>query len=184
MTAATAQGYLNAHDGHRRYLSRESFFETLRDRSTDSSIAPSTWLHVVEFEPIAGDRPDGGDRVIRTDGGVPAALTGRNGFRRDLLLALALLERERDGRISGSAIQDRVEGLLDEPVNHGRLYENLDRLADRGLIEKVPEGIDRRTNAYRLTSAGRAALETRLERLADAVGADVRHPVETDGGGA
>jgi DNA-binding PadR family transcriptional regulator len=48
-------------------------------------------------------------------------------------------------------------------VNHGRLYPNLDGLADDGLVEKGE--LDKRTNSYELTDAGRDLLEAQARKL-------------------
>jgi len=78
------------------------------------------------------------------------------GFQRDLLYVVASC----DGR-SGQQIASELERRLDEEITHGRLYPNLDALVEAGLVEKGQSS--RRTNYYRLTSDGDAALRARRE---------------------
>ncbi|MFC7173094.1 helix-turn-helix transcriptional regulator [Haloplanus litoreus] len=54
---------------------------------------------------------------------------------------------------------------------HGRLYPNLDDLFEKGLVERG--SVDKRTNSYALTDAGRDLLRGRIEWLADQAGLDV-----------
>ena len=75
---------------------------------------------------------------------------------------LALLNR-RDDAPKGVTIKQRLEAYLDEELNHGRLYQNLDALVEAGYVEKRPR--DGRTNAYSLTDAGRETLMTELAWL-------------------
>lgn len=78
------------------------------------------------------------------------------GFQRDLLYVVAGLSEPH-----GLAIKDELEGYYESEVHHGRLYPNLDRLVEAGLVEKGE--VDRRTNYYTLSDRGREALETRTE---------------------
>jgi DNA-binding PadR family transcriptional regulator len=75
-------------------------------------------------------------------------------FQRDVLYVVAGLDGPH-----GLAIKEELEGYYDKEVNHGRLYPNLDALVDRGLLEKGQ--IDRRTNSYDLTVAGRHLIDDR-----------------------
>ena len=61
----------------------------------------------------------------------------------------------------GLGIKRTLEETMDEEVNHGRLYPNLDDLVEKGLIEK--RAIDKRTNGYQLTEAGRNYLLDELQ---------------------
>jgi len=79
------------------------------------------------------------------------AFTDLTGFRRDIIATLADL-----GPSKGIAIKEEIEDLYGESIYHGRLYPNLEDLIDAGLIAKGE--IDRRTNEYRLTERGEAAL--------------------------
>lgn len=78
------------------------------------------------------------------------------GFQRDLLVVIAGLEDP-----NGLDVKADLEDYYESTINHGRLYPNLDTLVDRGLVEKGT--LDERTNVYRLTDAGHAALEARRE---------------------
>ena len=46
-------------------------------------------------------------------------------------------------------------------INHGRLYPNLNELAEMGLVEKG--SADDRTNSYGLTERGHREIEARRE---------------------
>ncbi len=78
------------------------------------------------------------------------------GFQRDLLYAIAGFDKP-----SGQQVATELEDYRGEEITHGRLYPNLDVLVDAGLVEKGE--LSRRTNYYRLTSDGAAALRARRE---------------------
>jgi len=78
------------------------------------------------------------------------------GFQRDVLYALAGLNNPK-----GLAIKEELDQYYSSPINHGRLYPNLDTLVDKGLVEKGR--IDDRTNSYELTQRGVRELEARRE---------------------
>jgi DNA-binding PadR family transcriptional regulator len=78
------------------------------------------------------------------------------GFQRDLLYVIASLDRP-----SGQGVKERLEDELGVETNHGRLYPNLDVLVDEGYVERGD--LDRRTNYYALSEAGREALVERRE---------------------
>lgn len=78
------------------------------------------------------------------------------GFQRDLLYVIAGMDRP-----SGQEILDQINGYVDQPVTHGRLYPNLDTLVELELVEKGQ--IDRRTNYYALTPRGQDELEQRQD---------------------
>ena len=82
-------------------------------------------------------------------------------FRRDLLAAIAAFETPP----KGLAIKEVVGSEYGEQINHGRLYPNLDALAERGLVSKGT--IDDRTNSYALTEWGERVLEAGSDRLAE-----------------
>lgn len=113
-------------------------------------------------------------RPIADGGTAPADLTA---FQTQILIALA--EAGADGEY-GLAIKRDLEAVYGSEVNHGRLYPNLDELAERGLLEK--REIDKRTNGYQLTSEGVRVLETRLDRLSRAI--DAYHEDSTADGEA
>ena len=78
------------------------------------------------------------------------------GFQRDLLYVTAGVDESH-----GLAIKAEMGAYYENEVFTGRLYPNLDKLAEKGLLEK--EAIDRRTNSYTITRRGRRELETRRE---------------------
>ena len=71
----------------------------------------------------------------------------------------------------GLAIKEKLEQRMDEEVNHGRLYPNLDDLVEKGLITK--DELDKRTNRYELTPAGRNYIRDELQWEAGCIGRDV-----------
>ena len=103
-------------------------------------------------------------------------------FQQHILLDVAIRERQDDERPHGLAIKDdlsemyRGVGKFDdqETVNHGRLYPNLDKLVDRGLLEKGKR--DDRTNWYALTQAGAQAISTYDGLIQRAQGQDSENP--------
>lgn len=127
-------------------------------------------------ETYAGDeaRTDGDaptdqkpDAVALPDGGVATSRVPElPDFQRDILLTIA-----RSGPTHGQGLVDDLSALRDESINHGRLYPNLDKLAGKGLIGKDIRVTDGRTNEYKLTAAGRAALRSHAQRIDEAVSA-------------
>lgn len=88
----------------------------------------------------------------------PHPLAGMTGFKRDLLLTVACLSGTNP---HGQAVKQELQDHYGEPVNHGRLYRNLDELAEAGFVRKLP--LDGRTNVYRLTSRADARLRAHRE---------------------
>jgi PadR family transcriptional regulator PadR len=78
------------------------------------------------------------------------------GFQRDLLYVVAGLDDPH-----GLAIKDELEEYYETEIQHGRLYPNLDTLAEKGLIEKGEK--DRRTNYYAVTRRGKREITARNE---------------------
>jgi DNA-binding PadR family transcriptional regulator len=76
------------------------------------------------------------------------------GFQRDLLYVIAGI-----GRSSGQEIKSELEDDFGVTVNHGRLYPNLDVLAEASLVEKGTR--NRRANDYRITRRGEYRLVKR-----------------------
>ena len=76
-------------------------------------------------------------------------------FQRDLLYVIAGLENGTPPH--GLAIKSSLEEDYAGEIHHGRLYPNLDTLADMGLIDV--SAIDKRTNAYSVTQRGHRELE-------------------------
>lgn len=100
------------------------------------------------------ERTEHDDRTS-TDGPTETCrLAGMTAFQRDLLWALS-----HEAPLMGLAVKRSLDEYYDEDVTHSRVYANLDNLVERGLVEKGTR--DRRTNEYRLTTAGRRALSRR-----------------------
>ncbi|RQG90851.1 PadR family transcriptional regulator [Natrarchaeobius chitinivorans] len=78
------------------------------------------------------------------------------GFQRDLLYVIAGIEQP-----SGQEVKGEVERYYESEINHGRLYPNLDTLVNKELVEKGQ--LDRRTNYYAITDAGKDAIQDRQE---------------------
>jgi len=114
------------------------------------------------FDPYEEDEAE-----VVADGGT--AFADLHAFQRDALLVVRALEREGDAPPKGVAVLDELADRYGEALNHSRLYQNLDELVDRGLVEKGSH--DDRTNAYATTSAARELLERRARAMQDAVAA-------------
>ncbi len=106
------------------------------------------------FFPFRSDEGDDEEKEIVADGGV--SVYDLNGFERDLLWSILRVETEEE-ETYGLAIKRDLEEKYETEIHHGRLYPNLDDLVEKRLVAKSE--LDRRTNEYRLTSAGRALLE-------------------------
>ncbi len=78
------------------------------------------------------------------------------GFQRDILYVVAGHDEPH-----GLAIKEDLEAYYDAAVHHGRLYPNLDTLAEMELVEKGER--DQRTNYYRLTDRGNDCIESRRD---------------------
>ncbi len=75
-------------------------------------------------------------------------------FQRDLLYVVAGSEGQ-----NGLDMKRELEEYYASEINHGRLYPNLNKLEEKGLIEKGK--VDQRTNSYSITERGKKVL---LER--------------------
>lgn len=105
---------------------------------------------------------------VLTDGGRDVSWTDLHSFKRDVLVAIAELEKT-GAKCYGLAIKEHLEDDYRTSINHGRIYPNLDDLARQGLIEIDRDAFDDRTNAYALTDDGRALLSNVRDRLLDVV---------------
>lgn len=94
--------------------------------------------------------------MTQFDDGFNRGLEGVREVERDLLYIIAGCDES-----SGQAIETELQEYYDEEINHGRVYPNLDRLVDKGLVSRGT--IDGRTNAYRLTDAGQRAIQVHSE---------------------
>ena len=113
------------------------------------------------------------DQRLVADGGT--AWGDLTGFQRDILAAIARLERT-DETPYGMAIGRALESDHGT-VEGGHLYPNLNDLVGAGFVEKAT--LDDRTNSYTLTDEAKAMLEERALELVDACGLSV---AMTDGG--
>ncbi|MFC6724270.1 helix-turn-helix transcriptional regulator, partial [Halobium palmae] len=80
-------------------------------------------------------------------------------FQTDCLLAVAELEREASRGPTGQEVKARLETAYGYEVGQGRLYTNLDRLADERYLRKLP--LTGRSNSHELTEAGERFLRRR-----------------------
>jgi len=101
------------------------------------------------------DRQPEPDVELVADGGVQAGDLTQ--FQLNCLTILAEEARY------GLAIKRALEDYYGTEVNHGRLYPNLDDLVELDLVEK--RELDKRTNQYAITDAGRELLRARLDWL-------------------
>jgi len=77
-------------------------------------------------------------------------------FQRDVLYLVAGIEEPH-----GLAVKEELEEYYESEIHHGRLYPNLDKLVEKGLIKKGQK--DRRTNVYSLTDRGLREIKSRRE---------------------
>lgn len=75
-------------------------------------------------------------------------------FQRDIIYTVGRLDAPH-----GLAIKDALEEYYGVEVNHGRLYPNLDQLAEQDLLTKGKK--DDRTNEYQLTEQAHDAIKER-----------------------
>ncbi|MCX2818581.1 PadR family transcriptional regulator [Haladaptatus sp. F3-133] len=60
----------------------------------------------------------------------------------------------------GVEVKKALEEYYGEEINHGRLYPNLDKLADRGYVDKL--SLDDRKNEYAVTDEARAEIRDEI----------------------
>ncbi|WP_440989543.1 PadR family transcriptional regulator [Haloarchaeobius baliensis] len=77
-----------------------------------------------------------------------------------LRILSVLHDRERE---YGLGVKRAVEAYYGHEINHGRLYQNLNRLVDEGLVAKSV--LDGRTNLYSLTDRGAETLFEEVDHL-------------------
>ncbi len=92
-------------------------------------------------------------------------------FERDLLFAVRALERDNNTPPKGLALKAYLDEQHDEEINHSRVYQNLDELADRGLLRKGKK--DDRTNEYATTDRTCTLLEAFARRRARQTGVEL-----------
>ena len=105
--------------------------------------------------------PDGGgvDEPEPSGAATRAADLELSAFQLRILSVLRDREREY-----GLGVKQAVERYYGHEINHGRLYQNLNRLVDDGLVAK--DILDGRTNLYSLTEPGEATLVEEIDHLA------------------
>ncbi|WP_458210331.1 PadR family transcriptional regulator [Haladaptatus sp. NG-SE-30] len=64
--------------------------------------------------------------------------------------------------VEGVTLQNALEDLYPEDINHGRLYPSLDRMVESGLISKQTKESDKRRKEYSLTGRGEWVAEEYL----------------------
>ena len=109
---------------------------------------------------------------------VPAAAAWRNRLRSNVLMggplrlqaAGIISDGARFGKSKAQEVQRQSEGKY--RLGPGTLYDNLQKLMDRGLVDEVgrrPEDDDPRRRYYKLSSLGRGVLTAEITRLEDVV---------------
>ena len=78
----------------------------------------------------------------------------------------------RFGPAEGVDLQDALEELYPEDINHGRLYPSLDRMVDSRLVNKQTKESDNRRKEYTLTGRGEWVAEEYRDFIGDMVGLD------------
>jgi len=87
-----------------------------------------------------------------------------------LHILLSLASEEMHGYAIMQEVQRQSEGKY--KLGPGTLYDNLQKLMDRGLVEELgrrPEEDDPRRRYYKLSSLGRSVLIAEIARLEDVV---------------
>lgn len=78
----------------------------------------------------------------------------------------------RFGPVEGVTLQNALEDLYPEDINHGRLYPSLDRMVDSGLISKQKKESDKRRKEYELTGRGKWVAEEYLRFVREMITPD------------
>lgn len=89
-----------------------------------------------------------------------------NGTQRDLLAAAAPLKNP-----NGRDIRTKYRVYTGEDPAPGKLYRNLNRLADKGYLEIKEK--TKRSNSYQITPKGREGLRELVKTRADALELDI-----------
>lgn len=87
-------------------------------------------------------------------------MTDLTQFQIDLLTTIA-----GHGPSKGLELKERMEDHHGVEINHGRLYPNLDTLAEQGLIQK--RALNNRANHYEITARGERELEAIFQYFYD-----------------
>lgn len=105
----------------------------------------------------------GTDARTDGDGPTPKERCDISKFQIRVLGVLNAAEHE-DENPNGQAVRERLEAYYGTEVNDGRLYPNLDTLAEQGLVKRGEK--TRRTNWYAITDDGRDVLHAEVRWLA------------------
>ncbi len=89
--------------------------------------------------------------------------TSPSGLQRPNEPGVLILTSLANGAKHGYALAQDIEAFADVTLGPGTLYGAITRLEERGLIEAT-EG-DERRRPYRITGAGRSALETAVREM-------------------
>lgn len=76
--------------------------------------------------------------------------------------------------VEGVTLQNALEELYPEDINHGRLYPSLDRMVDSGLISKQTKESDKRRKEYSLTGRGEWVAEEYLRFVREMIAHEER----------
>ena len=95
-------------------------------------------------------------------------MSGLPGFGRFSEPALLILISLADGPKHGYAMQDDIAGLTGDRPGPGTLYGAVRRLEEQAFIEAMPS--EDRRKPYRITDAGRRALQAELSRMRSLAG--------------
>lgn len=104
------------------------------------------------------------------DDGTTVDWTDLTGFQRDLLKSIRSIDDD-ETIPTGKAVKAEVESMYGEDINHGRLYQNLNKLVEQGCIDKIV--VDGRTYSYNLTAAAVTMLDDAAESIVETCGLEV-----------
>ncbi len=96
---------------------------------------------------------------------MPRRTTAKGGLGRSNEPPVLILTSLADGPKHGYALTKDIEQFAGVNLGPGTLYGAIARLEERGLIEPEPVGSDERRRPYRITAAGRAALEEAVREM-------------------
>lgn len=86
------------------------------------------------------------------------SLADLTAFQRGALVVIA----KGDG-LSGVQVTERLEALRPETIHHGRVYPNLNDLAEKGLVNK--QAVNAREDSYTVSTRGRRELSEYVQWL-------------------
>ena len=90
---------------------------------------------------------------------MPRRSSSKGGLGRSNEPSVLILTSLAGGPKHGYALTKDIEQFAGASLGPGTLYGAIARLEERGLIEPEPVGTDERRRPYRITGAGRVALE-------------------------